>query len=209
MIRWGYSNRGTFSIKEAFQIQQSGEGYHQEEKWKKIWHHHFWPKIASFCWLLLRHRVLTWDNLLKRGMNGPSCCVLCFSAPETLDHLLEACGFASELWDRGEQRFKRWARVRGNPSETITIWPPKIFKNAILNRLWELFPGFLVWEIWKERNRHIFEGKSRPPDKVWLNIESHLKETLSLNPWTAEDFKAEIQERLILNEWGVTSIPTF
>lgn len=209
VIRWGYTNRGTFSIKEAFHIQQNEEGCQSEEKWKKIWYNNFWPKIASFCWLLVRHRILTWDNLLKRGMQGPSCCVFCLSALETPDHLLEACWFASELWAKGEQRFRRWARVGGNVSETIANWPSKNFKNAILNRMWELFPGILVWELWKERNGRIFDGKSRPLDKVWLNIEKHLKETLSLTPWTAEDFKAEAQERLTLNEWGITSIPTY
>ena len=123
------------------------------------WHHNLWPKIASFCWLLLRRRILTWDNLLKRGMTGPSRCVLCSSASETMNHLLNECYFSSELWAKGEQRFRQGARVKGNPFETIASWPPKVFKNAILNRLWELFPGFLVWEIWKERNGRIFDEK--------------------------------------------------
>ena len=142
-------------------------------------------------------------------MTGPSRCVLCSSASETMNHLLDDCYFASELWDRGEQRFRHGAQVKGNPSETIASWPPKVFKNAILNRLWELFPGFLVWEIWKECNGRIFDEKGRPPEKLWLNIEIHLRETLGLTLWTREDFKAGIQERLILNEWGVTTIPAY
>ena len=67
----------------------------------------------------------------------------------------------------------------------------------------------MVWEIWKEHNGRIFDEKGRPPEKSWLNIELHLRETLGLTWWTREDFKASIQERLILNEWGVTTIPSY
>jgi len=41
VIRWGYTNRGTFTIKEAFHIQQGADAAPQEDKWKKIWHHQF------------------------------------------------------------------------------------------------------------------------------------------------------------------------
>ena len=192
VIRWGYSNKGTFSIKEAIHLQQDGSEVPQDDKWRKIWQHKFWPKIALFCWLLIRGRILTWENLVKRGMTGPSHCVLCLDSSETTSHLLDECPFAATLWDQGDHRFRRTSRRQGSPADTVAHWPPNVFRNVILNRIWELFPGFVVWEIWKERNRRIFEGKAQSHARAWSNIELHLKETLGLQAWTQEDFKADI-----------------
>ncbi len=73
--------------------------------------------------------------------------------------MLDECEMIDRIWERGKDIFRKQAMVKRLPTQTIERLPSKPYKNAILNRIWELFPRFLMWEIWIERNRRIFEGK--------------------------------------------------
>ena len=48
-------------------------------------------KIGCFVWLVLRNKILTWDNLQKRGKIGPGICSLCYSNEETVHHMFSRC----------------------------------------------------------------------------------------------------------------------
>ena len=41
------------------------------------WKCFFQLKVCMFGWLLLHNRILTWDNLRRKGWFGPGFCVLC------------------------------------------------------------------------------------------------------------------------------------
>ena len=40
--------------------------------WRNLWLHPSLPKIDLLCWSLLHDSILSWDNLVKRGWEGPS-----------------------------------------------------------------------------------------------------------------------------------------
>ena len=44
--------------------------------------------------------------------------------------------------------------------------------------MWNLVPRFTVWEIWKEQNQRIFEGKLSTKENVWNNWISYILDTL-------------------------------
>ena len=48
-----------------------------------LWKYNIPEKIRCFTWLLIKNKVLTWDQLIKRGFQGPSCCQLCRKEEET------------------------------------------------------------------------------------------------------------------------------
>ena len=54
-------------------------------------------KIGCFSWLVLKNKVLTWDNLQKRGKIGPVICPLCRAGEETVLHLFSRCMFWKHL----------------------------------------------------------------------------------------------------------------
>jgi hypothetical protein len=91
--------------------------------------------------------------------------------------------------------------------ETIEGWRDSIFQSPILNRIWQLLPGFILWKIWKERNRRIFKSASRNWQEVWTTIHSNIKETIFLHPWTDQDLNCPMNERLILNSWQLNFPP--
>ena len=65
--------------------------------WRNLWNHPSLPKIDIFCWSLLHDSILSWDNLKKRGWEGPSRCLLCACHEESSDHVFLKCTFALEL----------------------------------------------------------------------------------------------------------------
>ena len=140
-----------FNIKEAYNIQ-IGNHTEDEEIWKKIWTLNFWPKVATFSWMIVKGRILTGENLRKRGIQGPSQCCLCSQAEETTNHLLDSCPFAAAIWDKGAMGFRKSDRKRSQPARTLMEWNQKTFKNRIIRTIWNALPGMIMWCIWKERN---------------------------------------------------------
>jgi hypothetical protein len=55
-------------------------------------------KVKLFNWLLLEERILNLENLNKRGIYGPSRCVLCGNNEETMSHLFLECSFIKSIW---------------------------------------------------------------------------------------------------------------
>lgn len=120
--------------------------------WSKIWLLKHWPKINIFLWLVAHGSILTWDNLTKRGFIGLSICPLCLEEAETMNHLLNICPFSTQVWDHCASIMRTSDRKRDNISTTIEEWREVAFHSPILNCIWQLLPGFILWKIWKERN---------------------------------------------------------
>ena len=118
ILRWGYSPKCSFSVKEAYSIRMT-RIEEKEDIWRKIWEVNLWPKVALFVWFVVRKRILSRENLGKWGIVGPSQCCLCLRAEDTMGHILDSCPFTATIWDRGAMMFRRSDRIRGLPSQTI------------------------------------------------------------------------------------------
>ena len=139
-----------------------------------IWTLNLWTKVSLFAWLVVKGRILTYENLRKRGVHGPSQCYLCSQAEETTNHLLDSCPFAAAIWDKGAIGFRRRDRKRAQSARTLTKWNHKTFKNIIIRTIWNALPGMIMWCIWKERNGRIFRDKSNCIEKVWQMVRDNL-----------------------------------
>jgi len=157
-----------FTTKEAYRLRYSNCNTATDQLWDRIWQSRLWPKVSTFLWLLSKRRILTWDNLQKRGFIGPSRCPNCTLHSETILHLMETCSLAIQLWEKVDQCNKR-ARVRqGDIPNTLRTWPKHPYHSPILNSLWNLILGFLYWILWKERNNKVFNNSRRPIEILWL-----------------------------------------
>lgn len=169
--------------------------------WSKIWSLKHWPKINIFLWLVAHGSILTWDNLTKRGFIGLTICPLCLEEAETMNHLLNICPFSTQVWDHCASIMRTSDRKRDNISTTIEEWREVVFDSPILNCIWQLLPGFILWKIWKERNRRIFRNTQHNWQHSWTQVCHNIMEIVSLQHWTETDLICPIQEQSILKNW--------
>ncbi|XP_028078613.1 uncharacterized protein LOC114280444 [Camellia sinensis] len=88
--------KGTFSVSSYYRVLA-----HVEEvalPWKCVWVPGTPSKVAFFVWTAMLGRVLTLDNLIRRGHILVNWCCLCCGAAESVDHLLIHCLESSRLW---------------------------------------------------------------------------------------------------------------
>ena len=112
-------------------------------------------KIGCFIWLVLNNKILTWDNLQRKGKIGPGICSLCFANFETVNHIFISCSIWKSIW--------------GAVCEQLQLRPPPaaVSIRAFFND-WAAthhhssaryyLPHFAIWTVWKARNRAVFEG---------------------------------------------------
>ena len=117
---------------------------------------------------------------------------------ETIDHLLDACAFTSQLWDFVAGAFRHTNRVKGNITETLKNWTNYPFESNILNQLWTFIPGFVLWLTWKERNTRIFKNSTSSPLVLWKDIIKKLHETIHSKGWSSADLPTSQKEKRIL-----------
>eukprot|EP00253_Pinus_taeda_P005286 PITA_05286 len=118
-LRWGNNNEGNFNLKEAKRIALELDSTKLDRVWKNLWKNQGWMKTKFFMWLVHHKKILTWENIRKRGVSGPLRCQLCDSQEETMEHLLNRCIFTSTLWDGISSIFRQIDRDKGSITNTL------------------------------------------------------------------------------------------
>jgi len=172
-------------------------------QWRTIWKCEAIPKVKFFIWLLLKGRILTSENLRKRGIHGPSICPNCCSEEETIHHLFLDRIFAKKCWTIMSNLGNITWQPQQNIAETIQDWrrncPWKDKRSKIVKRTWDIIPHNILWKIWLTRNKKIFQNKE---GNVWKTCsDAHLlaQETMAAKysgKIIAKDYSVE--ERLMI-----------
>ena len=89
-------------------------------------------------------KILTWENLQKTCLVGPSRCQLCGIQEEMMDHLLNLCPFTSTLWNWVVSIFRRTNKDEFSITGTLKNWKKDFSENEIINKAWTLVLGFLI-----------------------------------------------------------------
>ena len=66
--------------------------------WRAIWRVKAPRRVSFFLWSAAWGKILTCDNLMRRGFAMAGWCCMCRSVGETRPHLLIHCVMASDLW---------------------------------------------------------------------------------------------------------------
>lgn len=88
---WRWERKGDFSVKSTYRflIDRGLRLTHKKLNWETKC-----PlKVHIFMWLVANDTILTWNNLQRRGWEGPSP-ALCYLAPEDGNHLLLTCPYS-------------------------------------------------------------------------------------------------------------------
>jgi hypothetical protein len=169
-ISWRWTTDGQYSASSAYKIQFSSN--YCKMKLCPIWKAKAEPKCHFFAWTLLHKRILTADNLQKRGWPCNPICCLCNSAPETILHLCKDCPFSREVWSK----VLSWANLTflsGIHSATsLYDWWTDL-RSLCSRQSRRCFDGLLIqfwWNLWLERNNRIFQSQHRNVDQVVVAV---------------------------------------
>ncbi|KAL1121489.1 hypothetical protein V6Z11_D01G236200 [Gossypium hirsutum] len=149
-IAWTGTSSGCFSIKSA---------YHKEA-WKLPWKVEVPQRVRFFLWLVLKQRLLTQAERLRRGVINDARCSVCGHGYEDVLHTIRDCDAAKKVWFRIIPSNKLNAFFLGNLQE----WLEFNLKNHInidWGKVdWTCFFGLFAWRIWKNCNIAFFQGVS-------------------------------------------------
>jgi hypothetical protein len=95
-----------------------------------------------------------------------------------MNHLLNSCHYTAKIWDQAELVMRTSDHRRESILETIANWWDQAFRSPILNHVWQLIPGFILWKKWKERNIRLFKGLSLPWHHRWHQCYCNILESL-------------------------------
>ncbi|CAN1221806.1 Putative ribonuclease H protein At1g65750 [Linum grandiflorum] len=134
-----------------------------------VWHPLVPLKVACFMWQVWHGKILTIDNLMRRGFFLPNHCVLCEKACETIFHLFWDCSYTQQVWIFFSSRLSLFGPFPGSVSGLCSGWKG-------LNWGWGLrFKGCLdsllhcmLWSLWTERNNRCFRDKHKSARSVAL-----------------------------------------
>ena len=96
-VIWINSKCGTFSVKSFYSILEPGDSPLLPSG--SIWRASVSPKVTFFAWEASWEKVLTLDQLQRKGHFLENRCFLCLSEVETVDHLLLHCVKTRVLWN--------------------------------------------------------------------------------------------------------------
>lgn len=133
-------------------------------------------KHRFFAWLLVQCKILTADKLQIRNWPCDPMCVLCDQVEETAVHLCWHCAYAKEVWVLVARWTDNLVSVPGDEDDLQQWWNDSMSRASKHDR--RRVSSILIytaWNIWKERNRRIFQNVSTTPDVVLGLIKEEMK----------------------------------
>ena len=93
---WGDNSNGNYSVASGYMDLSNLK---DKPPWSRAWLPSLIPKINIFYWLALQNKILTQDNLIKRGQILPNRCILYKNQLEMGNHLFIHYSYSREVWD--------------------------------------------------------------------------------------------------------------
>jgi ribonuclease HI len=178
---WG-SMSGSYSVVAGYVALQAIPWVAPDPSvWRNLWLLPSLPKLDLFCWSLLHNSILSWENLSKRGWEGPSQCPLCACHVETSIHLFLLCPFALEIWNLilGQLNVPLPSSVTSLFSSWVNLAPFSFTKLNLLKHFWMWVPKVVCWKLWLERKNRILRDIAGTPVQIALKVKAILVDMIA------------------------------
>ncbi|KAJ9676364.1 hypothetical protein PVL29_025068 [Vitis rotundifolia] len=167
---WSLSSSGLFSVRSFFLALSKVSNPILFLPAKFLWSSKAPSKVKALAWLVAHGKVNTNDKLqLRRPYKSlcPQWCILCKGNGESIDHLFLHCPVTIGLW----HKLFNLAGLVWVPPRSFVDMLVIAFKglgNSLRGKtLWQIACLTLVWMVWQERNKRIFEEKGRMEEILW------------------------------------------
>ena len=111
-----------------------------------IWRVSVPPKVAFFAWEASWGKVLTLEQLQRRGYSLENKCFLCLSEVKTVDHLLLHCVKTRVLWNLLFSLCGVAWTLSCIVKETLLGWHGA-FVGKARKKAWQMAPLCIFWSI--------------------------------------------------------------
>ncbi|XP_020875872.1 uncharacterized protein LOC110227082 [Arabidopsis lyrata subsp. lyrata] len=165
---WAFNNNGDYSVKSGYwfitnhrllpPVENIAQNAEINMLKRRIWNLKTEPKIKLFCWRALSGALAVAERLSTRGIPLDTNCQICGTTTETICHVLFSCAVSSRILGLAlvpapDQGFSSTSLLT-NFSHLLNVIEDKhIPEQTRISIPW------VLWAIWKNRNRTIFEGK--------------------------------------------------
>jgi hypothetical protein len=100
---------------------------------------------------------------------------MCNQESETAAHLILHCNFARQVWDKMENWTQHLVQLPGYGLEVMEWWEKGLAHlPKKTRRLKAALMIYCAWNIWKARNRKVFDNKSLTPAEVLQEIKAEV-----------------------------------
>ena len=149
---WGING---YLVKKGYNmLLSSTRVFHHSAKWKNVWSQDSLPKVNFFTWYLAHGKILTGENLMKRGFHGPFNCPLCQNHQDNIHHLFWNCPFSQTVWKVAFGGMSRKIRWPSTPNPSLENWDKyyhgSFKEKLVLKCIWRVVPKFVCWHIWMD-----------------------------------------------------------
>ena len=161
-LKWKCNKAGVFDSKSFYAALSNRPGV--VFPWKSVWKVKAPPRVAFFIWSAAWGKILTCDNLMRRGYTMAGWCCMCQCAEETVDHLLIHCSAIQPLWSFVFRAFHIHWTLPYRVLDLLGGWWNWLGRHQ--SNIWNLIPHCLMWTVWRERNSRTFEDKKKSADQL-------------------------------------------
>jgi hypothetical protein len=159
--RWRYDPEGGYTVRGVYTLLARTEVPEEVATTTLIWHKQVSLKVSVLAWRVLRNRLPTRDNLVRRHIIEPNAhfCVTGCGGEETAQHLFLSCPVFAPLWGL----LRSWVGFSSVDPVSIQDHFVQFSHSAGGSRARRSFLQLLwlcsIWVIWHERNSRIFKAK--------------------------------------------------
>ncbi|TVU51343.1 hypothetical protein EJB05_02762, partial [Eragrostis curvula] len=162
---WKWSGDGNFSAASTYAAFFHGQEYMPGGK--ELWKTRAPNKCRFFFWLALYKRCWTSARLQRHNLPNHGLCALCDQEPEEIDHLLLGCVYSRECWFK-LLRHSGTQSLTPTSTDELAEWWLRSRKKMEKGRRkgFDSLVVLVVWQLWKERNRRVFNNERWLPQRL-------------------------------------------
>lgn len=158
---WSLSTDGLFSLKSAYGVaaEEPMDSSIQDPIFDSIWKWDGPKRYQAFLWKVAHERLLTNAERVRRHMALEDVCPRCGNCPETDMRVLRDCEEIQEFWRRvvHPDHISRFLSVGLDGWLSFNLGSSNVGQVEVD---WRLFFGVAIYDLWRDRNRLVFNNLS-------------------------------------------------